>query len=1137
MSETVTTQLRSEENPYDYILRDFNLKDLSEIVILKHLGGLVHTDVKGFYHLHPEQIEVDFAAFSQGDAVEPFPVVMVQQQNNSVKLSCRCATSKNKLCTHQAQVLYNILQRKALRIFFDANLRREKLIKTAIDYGLEKEENPDLLFNLTYHQDEVEIKPKMEALQPFNKEAQQNLADLLLPRAKPQVKARDKGDLSKMILVFGQHRYYNHLTIELFEAAITKTGKVKNPLKGIHPADLIFKTEDTDLLKFFSGITTFQQNYNTDQNDVEIEALKAIVKNPAKIPVYLQDAQQSSVIQPSSISAVDVQPLNVDLRLAVNQREDYYEITGRLIIEGKSYELDNLQLVHQYFVKLKNQLYLIGRLDFLRVIGFFKKQSNRLILHKSKYPEFQKAILIQLEGSIHVDYSYLKPATKSQIEEKGFDLENEQLIYLSESEDFILLTPVMRYGNLEIPVLSKKQIQAQDKLGNVFKLNRDEKAELQFVSNIIRSHPYFYEQIENDFLFEQNKYDSFYLHRKRFLEEAWFLDAFEIWRNKGIQVLGFNQLKNNKLSEFKPEINIEVISGLDWFETKVEVKFARQVVPLKHLHKSIRNKSRFVKLDDGTEGILPQEWVEKFAAYFNAGEITEDAILTPKIKFATVNELYEDALLDGEVKNELQLYKQKFEGANAIEEVEVPSALQATLRHYQKDGLNWLNFLDDFNFGSCVADDMGLGKTIQILAFILSQREKVKHNTNLVVVPASLIFNWKAEVEKFAPSIQVKTIYAGERSKTTEDFGQYEIILTSYGTLLSDVRFLKDYRFNYIFLDESQLIKNPESQRYKAVRMLQSRNKVAITGTPVENNTFDLYGQLSFACPGLFGSKQQFADLYSTPIDQFKDSRRADELQRKIRPFILRRTKEQVAKELPDKTEIIMYCEMGEEQREVYEANKKEIQDYILGKQEDELPKSSMHVLKSITTLRQICNSAALLADGKSYLQASSKIDVLLEQIESKASKHKILVFSQFVTMLDLIKKELDKRRIGYAYLTGQTRNREEAVTSFQQNKDIPVFLISLKAGGTGLNLTEADYVYLVDPWWNPAVENQAIDRAYRIGQHKNVMAVRLICPDTIEEKIMKLQATKKDLVSNLIQTEGSFFKNLTKKELLGLLD
>ncbi|ARS38638.1 DNA helicase [Sphingobacteriaceae bacterium GW460-11-11-14-LB5] len=1127
MSEQVTAHQVSEHNPYDYILKDFNLKNLSQIVILKHLSGLIHTDVKGFYQLFPEQIEIDFAAFSDEASGLPFPIVQVQQNDNSVKLSCRCTTPKHKLCEHQARVLYNILQRQDLLIFFDSNLRKQKLSKIAIDYGLEKEANLDLLFNLRYENGQLDIRPKMDALQPFHKEAQQNLQELLLPATKGNTKVQAKNDRGKMILVFGQHRYYNNLTVELFEAETTKSGKVKNPVKGINPADLLFKTNDNDLLKFYSGITTFQQNYNNDQSEAEIEALKAIVKNPLQIPFYLQDSKQSAAIQASTITAVDVHLLEVDLRLSVNQRDDYYEITGRLIIEGKSYELDNLVLVHQYFVKLKDQLYLIGRLDFLRVIGFFKKQSNRLILHKTKYPEFQKVILVPLEGSIHVDYSYLKPATKSQIEEKGFDLENEQLIYLSESEDYILLTPVMRYGNLEIPVLSKKQIQAQDKLGNLFTLHRDENAELQFIGNVLKQHPFFYDQETND---------SFYLHRKRFLEEAWFLEAFEAWRNKGIHILGFNQLKNNKLSEFQAKINIEVLSGTDWFETKVKVKFGKQQVALKHLHKSIRNKSKFVTLDDGTQGILPHEWIEKFAAYFNAGEVTEEAILTPKIKFASINELYEDALLDGDVKNELKLYKQKFEGTDSIQEVEVPKGLTATLRHYQKDGLNWLNFLDDFNFGSCLADDMGLGKTIQVLAFILSQREKVKYNTNLVVVPASLIFNWKAEVDKFAPSIKVKTIYAGERTKTTDTFDDYEIILTSYGTLLSDIRFLKDYRFNYIFLDESQLIKNPDSQRYKAVRMLQSRNKVTMTGTPIENNTFDLYGQLSFACPGLFGSKQQFADLYSTPIDQFKDSRRAEELQQKIRPFILRRTKEQVAKELPDKTEIVLYCEMGTEQREVYEANKKEIQDFILGKQEDELPKSSMHVLKSITTLRQICNSAALLADGKSYLQASSKIDVLMEQIESKAGNHKILVFSQFVTMLDLIKKQLESRGIKYEYLTGQTRKRAEVVSSFQQNADIPVFLISLKAGGTGLNLTEADYVYLVDPWWNPAVENQAIDRAYRIGQHKNVMAVRLICPDTIEEKIMKLQATKKDLVKDLIQTDGSLFKNLTKKELLGLL-
>ena len=1124
MSEENRSDQTIELNPYEYILEDFNLQNLSAIVILKHLNQQIHIDVKGFYGLVAEQIEIDFAAFSSYDSAAVFPIVQVQQNEKNVKLSCRCETPKSKLCEHQAQVLYNILYRQELLIFFDKNLRKQQLLKIAVNYGLEYEKDLESIFNLTLQDGEIKIKPKIEALQPFNREAKEQLEQMLLPK---ETSKKPNVDAGNLILVLGQHRYYNNLTIELFEAQMTKNGKVKNPLKSVNPNTHIFKAEEGDVLKFYSGVAAFQQNYNNEQSEDEINALKAVVKNPLNLPFYIQSNKQSSAIQASTIAAVTVKALEVDLRLTVNQKGDFFEITGRLSIEGKSYEIDQLMLVHQYFIQLKDQLYLITRLDLLRVIGFFKKQSNRLILHKSKYPEFQKTILVQLEGSIHVDYSYLKPATKKQIEEKGFDLETEQLIYLSESEDFILITPVMRYGNQEIPVLSKKQIQAQDKLGNVFTVHRDDHAELQFIGNVLKQHPFFYDQESND---------SFYLHRKRFLEEAWFLDAFETWRNKGIHILGFNTLKNNKLNQHKANINIEVLSGTDWFETKVEVKFGKQKVALKHLHKSIRNKSKFVTLDDGTQGILPESWLQKFTDYFNAGEITEDAILTPKIKFATINELYEDALLDGEVKNELQSYRKKFENTDSIKEVEVPKTLQATLRRYQKDGLNWLNFLDDFNFGSCLADDMGLGKTIQILAFILSQRDKVKHNTNLVVVPASLIFNWKAEVEKFAPSIKVKTIYGNERTKTTDTFDRFELILTSYGTLLSDIRFLKDYRFNYIFLDESQNIKNPESQRYKAVRMLQSRNKVVMTGTPIENNTFDLYGQLSFACPGLFGSKQQFADLYSTPIDQFKDKRRAEELQQKIRPFILRRTKEQVATELPDKTEIILYCEMGAEQREVYEANKKEIQDYILNKTEDELPKSSMHVLKSITQLRQICNSAALLADGKSYLQASSKIDVLLEQIESKALNHKILVFSQFVSMLDLIKKQLEKRNIKYEYLTGQTKNREEVVQSFQEDKDIPVFLISLKAGGTGLNLTQANYVYLVDPWWNPAVENQAIDRAYRIGQHNNVMAVRLICPDTIEEKIMKLQATKKDLVKNLIQTDGGFFKNLSKKELLGLL-
>ncbi|HTN00209.1 MAG TPA: DEAD/DEAH box helicase, partial [Pedobacter sp.] len=304
----------------------------------------------------------------------------------------------------------------------------------------------------------------------------------------------------------------------------------------------------------------------------------------------------------------------------------------------------------------------------------------------------------------------------------------------------------------------------------------------------------------------------------------------------------------------------------------------------------------------------------------------------------------------------------------------------------------------------------------------------------------------------------------------------------------------------------------------------------------VENNTFDLYGQFSFACPGLLGSREQFKQLYSVPIDQFKDRKRADELHKRINPFLLRRTKEQVATELPDKTEMVIYCEMGEQQREIYESCRTEIRDYIMGTAEDELTKSSMHVLQGITKLRQICDSPAILSKEKYYGNASAKMDVLMEQIESKSPFHKILVFSQFVSMLALIKAELESRNIPFAYLTGQTKDRAAVVNSFQNDSSLRVFLISLKAGGVGLNLTQADYVYLIDPWWNPAVENQAIDRTYRIGQHKNVMAVRLICPDTVEEKIMLMQDAKKGVASDLIKTEASIFKALTKKDLLELI-
>jgi SNF2 family DNA or RNA helicase len=403
------------------------------------------------------------------------------------------------------------------------------------------------------------------------------------------------------------------------------------------------------------------------------------------------------------------------------------------------------------------------------------------------------------------------------------------------------------------------------------------------------------------------------------------------------------------------------------------------------------------------------------------------------------------------------------------------------------------------------------------------------------VVPTTLLYTWLEEFRKFAPDLSILVHHGNNRARHTSRFHQHDVVITSYGTLVTDVTFLREYFFDYIFLDESQNIKNPSSQRYKAARLLKSRNKIIISGTPFENNAFDLYAQFSFACPGLLGTKQHFRDQYAIPIGKFKSKRNSLALQAKIKPFILRRTKQEVAKDLPEKTEMVLYCEMALAQRMVYEAHEKEFRDFIAASQDDELAKKGIHILKWLTKLRQICNSPVLVDESTSPEGSSTKIEILMERIINLSGQHKILVFSQFVSMLDLIKERLSNENIGYTYLTGSTQKRERVVDQFQNDPDARVFLISLKAGGTGLNLTAAEYVFLVDPWWNPAIENQAIDRIYRIGQQKNVVAVRLICKDTIEEKIMILQETKTKLASDLLNTGDSPFRSFSKNDFLAL--
>lgn len=1113
---------------HTYILKEFNLAEITNAFIFAHSAADIITQGRGLYDIQPQQLAINQGVFKNTHSVYGFEQVAVQQSLGTVILSCACNKSLYKLCQHQAQVLFFIMNRKDIRIFFDERLRKEFIQKAIVDYGLQEEPFPENYFELHYADKATTVRPKQKGLFAINAATEHYLKEKLLPPPLilPEQKDKEQGTV-RTIIVLSRHKYREQVHAALYTTELTRDGKLKGSPKPLNPFDKLWNTKEERLLKFYGAMLKFQQDYIKTNAVPDIDALKALAANPLGFPFYYHEESIATSITASSLLPVSVRTTHIEPELGIKKEGHFWALTCNLVIQDQKYPFQKSDRKFSLFICIDPCFYLLTDTYLVKVLDFFKQHDYKLLVHENKYEQFKERILLPLEHNITVHYPGIKKATQKQLEQQGFREKEECVIYLQESGNHILITPVMRYGSVEVPVLSKKQIIAEDEKGNKFTVSRNDEAEIAFIALISRQHEHFSEQLE---------LESFYLHRERFLNEDWFLNAFDTWFRQGISVMGFESLKNNKLNAHKATVAVQVSSGINWFNTTLTVKFGRQKASLKQLHKAIKGKSKFVQLDDGTLGILPQEWIDKFRSYFNSGDISNEAIRIAKINFASLLDVYEEQFIEPGALQQIADYKTRLSGFSGIQPIAVPAMLQATLRPYQYDGLNWLNFMDDFNFGACLADDMGLGKTVQVIAFLLSQQQKIGRNTNLVVVPTSLIFNWQSELERFAPSIKVLTLHGSKRRKSVKDFDDYEVVLTSYGTLLSDVALLKKYVFNYVILDESQAIKNPASQRYEAACSLPSRNRIVMTGTPVENNTFDLFGQLSFSCPGLLGNKQMFRDLYAIPIDKFKNSKRAAELQQKTKPFILRRTKDQVEKDLPDKTEVVLYCEMDEYQSNIYKEEERKIKEFISEQDEQELHKNSMQVLKGLMKLRQICNTTDIWQEGKVVGQHSSKLDRLLEEIENRSVQHKILVFSQFTGMLEHIKQRLDNKLIKYAWLTGQTRDREGAVTRFKKDKNTRIFLISLKAGGTGLNLTEADYVYLVDPWWNPAAEQQAIDRSHRIGQTKHVIAARLICPGTIEEKIMKLQDDKKQLVSELISSGNRNMEQFTKSELLKLL-
>ncbi|MDH3584084.1 MAG: DEAD/DEAH box helicase, partial [Phycisphaerae bacterium] len=597
-------------------------------------------------------------------------------------------------------------------------------------------------------------------------------------------------------------------------------------------------------------------------------------------------------------------------------------------------------------------------------------------------------------------------------------------------------------------------------------------------------------------------------------------------------------------------LQMSIRSGIDWFELRGDVRYpterGEEGFGLPDILSAASSSRRFISLGDGSLGILPGTWLEEHRLLTSAGEADGDCL-----RFAGSQVALLDALLAGEAGADLDKRfreaRDRLRRFDGIQEVDAPDSFKGQLRSYQREGLGWLTFLQWLGMGGILADDMGLGKTIQVLAMLDRSRSQPEDaddeqpdRTSLVVAPKSVVFNWLDEAARFTPELRVLHYAGADRAPLRETFSEHDLVVTSYGLLRRDIAELREHPFRFAILDEAQAIKNASSQLAKSARLLQARHRLALTGTPVENHLGDLWSILEFANPGFLGSGRRFSELVRGGVRNPGRVETARQVSQVLRPFILRRTKDQVLTELPPKTEQTIVCEMEPDQRKIYDELRRHYRRTLLDGSESKVAAGraggTMAVLEALLRLRQACCHPALIDSGRTDI-GSAKLEALMEQLVELISEgHKALVFSQFTSMLKLVRDRLDAEGFVYEYLDGQTRARKAHVQRFQTDPDCPLFLISLKAGGQGLNLTAAQYVFILDPWWNPAVEAQAIDRAHRIGQDRAVTAYRLICQDTIEQRIVELQEHKRQLADAIVGEQENLLRNLTRDDLEVLL-
>jgi SNF2 family DNA or RNA helicase len=869
---------------------------------------------------------------------------------------------------------------------------------------------------------------------------------------------------------------------------------------------------------------TFMYLSKNEKGEINLYALNLFLQNwhhlAAQPFIYLTTALSKS----NGLNRITLSPHPFELKLHITELLEYTNIELQITYKNEDNEMVVTHVENSLygFVLIDNVLYRPTNLNDVLILENFSAGSKK-IPNKFK-TEFESAVLEPLVLNYPATFNN-KPV---EVNETNLPLTKRLMLTEHAKRKSLLFTPAFMYGPHESTNSTKDGIIKFFNEGQIYTIKRDFEQEQIALAALQNMHPAL---IFND----EGQYE---IPIKLCLQDAWFVKAIQELQNTNWDIIGQQQLQQLKVSKHLPTLKMRTSSGIDWFEIKVDIEFGDEIASLKEVRAAIVNGSYAVRLKNGSLGLLPKEWLNRYATLLRIGDVSDEQTLKiSKLHFTLIDELHDD-INEEEVLKELEAKKQKLLNIEKIKVKNISNKITATLRPYQEAGVQWLQTLDEVGWGACLADDMGLGKTLQTIAFLQYVKEKYKKSTSLIVCPTSLIYNWEAELNKFAPSLKYLIHYGLDRNDDTTEFVKYDLIITSYGNLRSDIENFKALAFKYVVLDESQAIKNPIAQVTKCVQLLKADNKIILSGTPIQNNTFDLYAQFNFINPGLLGNADFFRTEFANAIDKHQDKDASALLKKMVAPFILRRTKEQVATDLPEKVESVIYCELGGKQRKVYETYKNYYRDKILERIDAVgMAKAGFIVLEGMLRLRQICDSPELVKNEKVTTKESVKIDELIRELQENTGSQKVLVFSQFTEMLALVEEALIAEKISYTYLDGSTKaaDRKKLVEEFQTSDKQKVFLISLKAGGVGLNLTAANYVYLIDPWWNPAAEQQAIDRTHRIGQKQNIFAYKMICKDTIEEKILQLQEKKLKIASDIIQEDAAFLKKLKRDDVAWL--